>query len=138
MARGNYRTQIERVAGEDFVFEVSSRSEEAPHRVEMTQAGGHGVCTCHQFIMRVEKNRRVLEGEHVPYVEGANGKPLNANSATECRHIAACRRALWEWFMIPLLDGCEHGTTEAIRQGLQLILVGPAGVDDLAVDPVPS
>lgn len=124
MIRSNYNCFIERVPGEDFVFEVSSREEELPHRVDMTEAGGHGVCTCAQFNYRVGKSRRVLDGEHVPYVENTNGKPLNANSATECRHIAACREALHEWFVIPLLDACQHGMPETIRRGLQLILVG--------------
>ena len=124
MVRGNYNCHIDRVAGEDFVFEVSSRSEPEPHRVDLTAEGGHGVCTCGQFQYRIGKNRRVLGDEHVPYVENTNGKPLNANSATECRHIAACREACWEWFMIPLLHSCRSGMPESVRRGLQLILVG--------------
>jgi len=118
-----YNCLVDNIAGEPFSYEVSSRSEDLPHRVNMTERDGMGVCTCNQFKFRCEKNWQILQ-ELVPYAEDADGCPYNPKSATECRHIAACRMMIYEWFMQPLLHSCRHGITEEIRRAVQQIIVG--------------
>jgi len=115
---------VDRIEGEPFNYEVSSRSEDLPHRVNMTERDGMGVCTCNQFRFRCEKNWQILQ-EMVPYCEDGEGYALNSKSATECRHIAACRMMLYEWFLQPLLDSCRHGITEETRRAVQQIVAGP-------------
>ena len=93
---------VEEIPGEPFAYAVQSHSDPSSwHRVDLTQRGGHGACTCEHFQLVACPNWRRHQ-QWIPYAPGRQG-------VSECRHI----RAAWDYWHIqtavPMMAGFENG-----------------------------
>jgi hypothetical protein len=86
--------------GAAFRYRVESRSADfGCYLVDMTDRGGLGSCSCHDFSCRANPNWK-RHGTFIPY-------PLTGR--VECRHVAACREYLYETVVIPMLAKMRAG-----------------------------
>ena len=86
---------------EPFVYVVESRSEFLTHRVDLTQRGGHGACTCTHFRMVANPNYK-RHGKFIPYAPKRHG-------VSECAHIRATLEYYHQNVTIPMLAAFKNG-----------------------------
>ena len=95
---------VEDVPGEPFRYRVESKTEPGLfHTVDLTQRGGHGVCTCTHFQIVAAPNFR-RHGNWIPYAPGRHG-------VSECKHIRAAFDHFHLYVTVPMLGGMRDGIT---------------------------
>jgi len=97
MGRLKQTVKVEEIPGEPMRFRVESwERPEYPHIVDLSEAGGHGVCSCRDFCTAVTANRKLHPGAWIDY-----GTPEDINpDRSQCRHLAAAQKK-WKMTVLP-------------------------------------
>lgn len=95
-----------------FTFDVTSRTRNVTHRVDMTKRRGMGICTCENFAYGALPAFDRNGGVHVPH--GTAG-------ATECHHIAVVRAWLERNLLRSMLAACEDGTPPEVMRVVEMV-----------------
>lgn len=86
MSREARTVKVREIQGEPMRYRVESWNDPAnPHTVDLSEAGGLGICSCRDCQTTVARNRKRFPGKWVFY-----GTPEKPNrDRTLCRHIEA-------------------------------------------------
>lgn len=93
---------VEEIPGEPFSYMVQSTETASTwYKVDLTQRGGHGACSCVFFQVVAAPNWRRLQ-QWIPYAPKRKG-------CTECKHI----RAAWDYWhlstAVPMMAKFKNG-----------------------------
>lgn len=100
---------VEEIPGEPFCYSVQSMTRPGQwHRVDLTQRGGHGACTCEHFQLVACPNFRRHQ-TWIPYDHRRHG-------VSECKHIRAAFDYYHITVTVPMLAGFKNGIPSTINQ----------------------